>query len=97
MRANANAGANASGNAVDGDGTRASLGGGSQGSEVKEQVLRLVEKRFGAVGREARTEDVFQRYFFGGGKGQARGVGDVWLDGRTVHLPLPPLIPHLAA
>lgn len=52
------------------------------------EALKLVEKRFGVVGREARTEDVFQASFFGGGKGKGKegGVGDVWLDGRTVRL-----------
>lgn len=53
--------------------------------------LRLVDRRFGDLGRSARTEDVFQKVVYSGGsqagsKGKGKAIGDVWLDGQTVSI-----------
>ena len=45
--------------------------------------LRLVEKRFGELGRDLRTQDVFQTVVRSH-KGKEKAVGEVWLDGQTV-------------
>jgi para-aminobenzoate synthetase len=47
--------------------------------------LKLVEKRFGITGREAKTADVFQAVM-ASRKGKERAIGEVWLDGETVSL-----------
>lgn len=56
-------------------------GGGRKGGGRR---LRLVERHFEAVGREAKTGDVFQA--LRAGKGKGRAVGEVWLDGETVSI-----------
>lgn len=45
--------------------------------------LKLVERRFGDLGREAKTADVFQAVM-ASRKGKERAIGEVWLDGETV-------------
>ena len=45
--------------------------------------LRLVEKRFGALGKQMRTPDVFEA-IARSRKGKERAVGDVWFDGETM-------------
>lgn len=52
--------------------------------------LRLAEKRFGELGKELSTADVFQRVVRSR-KGKERAIGEVWLDGQTVCLPEVPM------
>lgn len=50
--------------------------------------LRLVDTRFGELGREAKTENVFEALIYSGGDGKGEEtIGDVWLDGQTVSFP----------
>jgi hypothetical protein len=50
-----------------------------------EHGLSLCERRFGSIGKEARTSDVFQAVI-NSRKGEETAFGQVWLDGETVSL-----------
>lgn len=45
--------------------------------------FRLVERRFGEVGKGVETREVFERVVRSR-KGKERAVGEIWLDGQTV-------------
>nr|XP_019013933.1 para-aminobenzoate synthetase [Kwoniella pini CBS 10737]OCF52714.1 para-aminobenzoate synthetase [Kwoniella pini CBS 10737] len=49
-------------------------------------TLRLLEKRLGDVGKQLRTQDVFESLVggaLGSKKGKERAIAEVWLDGQT--------------
>ena len=46
--------------------------------------LRMVERSFGALGRDAKTAAVFETVIRKRDKGKGRAVGEVWLDGESV-------------
>lgn len=47
--------------------------------------MRMVERRYGDIGRHENTGDVFQAVVKAqSSKGKERAIGEVWLDGETV-------------